>query len=122
MIFTACERRAWTFGLLPEGLAHNAPPRSRGHGVGNQLFEAVFGQMHPENEGPSEALSLGDVSGSLYKGRKLGVGHRCGVDGERRKIDCAYWTLAISGKAKAVIGTHEKAPAGKRDHVVLWRL
>ena len=70
--------------------ATRAPPRRR-------ASAEVVGEQPGEDERPTEALGLGDVTGRADEASESVVGHRRCVDPERRKLDLARRALAVGG-------------------------
>src|SRR5690349_8711061 len=68
--------RSWTFGCIPLGAAHLAPPGRTGDRVLNEFCATLLSDMQPEYERPTESFSFSLVTGLKNKFGEHGVCNR----------------------------------------------
>ena len=81
------------------------------------MLDPVVPAPHPVLVGPQVGALVAAV---LDEGLELAIGHRGGVDPERRHVDVVHRSLAIVGIGPGIVASHPE-PAGRHDHHLVQR-
>ena len=101
--------------MLPRGTGDLAPPGRSGDSILDKLVEAVRWKVHPEDEGPLEALGIGTVACGFHERSKVAISNRVSIYMERREGDGANGAFVIRGEGIAVVGDHSEGSTGQSD-------